>query len=52
MTAGLSRTSALASRHTALAAGTTLRVSGNDVATDATVVSSPIYDPGKTRTHE
>jgi len=60
----LSRTSALASRHRVLGVtmlahlkpnsakpGTELTLSGDDMDTQAVVVSTPIYDPDKLRTH-
>lgn len=47
----LGKSLALAHVQPQLAIGTTLKVSGNDFATNATIVSSPIYDPEKARTH-
>ena len=47
----LGKSLALAHVQPELAIGTTLKVSGNDIATSATIVSSPIYDPEKARTH-
>jgi len=45
----LSRTSALASRHTELGSG--LEVTGDDFSGTATVETTPFFDTGKSRTH-
>ncbi|WP_170415976.1 aminomethyltransferase family protein [Ruegeria atlantica] len=47
----LNKSLALAHVQPGLEIGTTLKVSGSDFATNATIVPSPIYDPEKARTH-
>ncbi|NVO58091.1 aminomethyl transferase family protein [Rhodobacteraceae bacterium B1Z28] len=47
----LGKSLALAHVQPGIATGTTLKVSGNGFATNAIIVTSPIYDPEKARTH-
>ena len=47
----MAKSLALAHVQPGVTAGTTLEVSGGDFATKAKIVSSPIYDPEKSRTH-
>ncbi|UWQ52356.1 glycine cleavage T C-terminal barrel domain-containing protein [Leisingera caerulea] len=43
---------ALAHARPGIAAGTVLQLRSETLQADATVVSSPVYDPQKTRTHQ
>ena len=47
----MNKSLALAHVRPGIAAGSTLQVSGDGIETTATVVDSPIYDPGKSKTH-
>lgn len=47
----MSKSLALAHVQPGISVGATLNVSGGDIATTATVVASPVYDPDKARTH-
>ena len=47
----MNKSLALAHVQPGISIGTTLNVSGGDIATTAKVVASPVYDPDKARTH-